>query len=153
MPFNRAYRPTKSNCRFIGNYLIIPCVHRSWIALTSVPSGISTGSLVILAEHEQKFLCGKFTMRSSASDQWVAFFLNRSTVECPESNLETMTSTAAPLQRYCTLFLTLVKHLNIFSLSQRWLWTAGEIASVEFFLQNSVLLSNAKQFILSFLSL
>lgn len=42
----------------------------------------------------KKALCGKCTRASSASDQWGAFFFNRSTLECPESNRETKTSTA-----------------------------------------------------------
>lgn len=106
LAINRTVDLQNQNYGFIGNYLISPWVLRSWIILISSPTGIPIGPLVILAEYEQKALCGKHTRTSSASDQWVAFFYNRSTLECPDSNQETKPSTPASQQRKCAVFHT-----------------------------------------------
>lgn len=105
MPLTGLVDPQNKDSEFIRYYLIFPWVCMSWIVFLSVLSNISTGSLVISAEHEQKSLCGKFTKASSASDQWVASFFCRLTQQCSaQSQIQKQWQVQpVPLQRKCTL--------------------------------------------------
>lgn len=69
MPLIGLVGTQNKDSELIRNYLTFPLVCMSWTVFYPVLSNISTGSLVISAEHEQKSLSGKFTKASSASDQ------------------------------------------------------------------------------------